>query len=721
MCLGGLDGEPRLRHLSTLAMTPTPPRNANAGPVRIAPSILSADFGRLSDEVRAVEAAGADWVHVDIMDGRFVPNITIGPVVVKAIRRATKLPLDVHLMIADPDLYLDAFAQAGADVLTVHVEACTHLHRTLQHIHHLGKRAGVVMNPATHESTLRYVMAEVDLVLVMSVNPGFGGQAFIPEVLPKVRAIREMIDESRRNIDLEIDGGLSPETVASATAHGARVIVAGTAVFGHGELRHGDRGLASRGRARGRALVTKAPGFAFVLFIAACGSSASRAVTAPVLGSAATPSASATATPEAGPKAATDAGTAEPREMRLIARMLKRVERARGLGSTKPVPGVVLDRAALIAQVKSHVSRDLPPEAIHDEGLTLQLLGFVPTEFDYEAAEYSLLQDQLAGYYEPSDGTMYMASDLGEDEAAATLAHELVHARQDQQWNLEARSKYRPGEGDRSEAVSALAEGDATSAMFDVMIAREAPGTNKTVLDLPAEAFTEQIREGMDQGPASTAPHVMRSSLAAPYIYGTSFVNALRRRGGWEAVNRAWAQPPATSEQIMHLDKWLAREPPLLVAAPTFATLGSGWSVADEDSEGELGTRVAFEEWVDATRAANASAGWGGDRGVLVARGDRAAFAWRIRYDATSAKQPLAVAAYDAVALGIDHSAGAPSTHDATFDCRERPDRGPLAVARLGTDLVVVAGPARTHAGGAWTSAGSCADARKWVKEIGSR
>ncbi|MDP8999660.1 MAG: hypothetical protein M3O46_06065, partial [Myxococcota bacterium] len=291
--------------------------------------------------------------------------------------------------------------------------------------------------------------------------------------------------------------------------------------------------------------------------------------------------------------------------------MLKRVEIARRLDASKPVPGVLLDRPALIARVKQHVSRELPPEAICNEGRSLQLLGFVPTKFDYEAAEYQLLEDQLAGYYEPADGTMYMASDLGDEEADATLAHELVHALQDQRWNLQERSKYHPGDGDRSGAVSALAEGDATSAMFDVLIARSAAGAGKTALDVPDDLFSEQIRQGMNQGPGAKAPHVMRSSLASPYIYGTLFVHALRRRGGWEAVNRAWADPPTTSEQIMHVDKWLAHEPPLQVDAPAFATLGAAWTAADEDSEGELGVRVAFEEWMDPKQAAEVSAGWG--------------------------------------------------------------------------------------------------------------
>jgi ribulose-phosphate 3-epimerase len=201
--------------------------------VLVAPSILSSDFGRLAEEVRAVEAAGADWIHVDVMDGRFVPNITIGPPVVRAIREATHLPIDVHLMIVEPEKYLDDFAAAGADVLSVHVEACPHLHRTIQHVRHLGKRAGVVLNPSTSEDTIRYVIDTCDLVLVMSVNPGFGGQAFIPEVLPKVRAIRDLIDRSGRPVDLEIDGGIAPETAGRATEAGARVLVAGNAVFGH--------------------------------------------------------------------------------------------------------------------------------------------------------------------------------------------------------------------------------------------------------------------------------------------------------------------------------------------------------------------------------------------------------------------------------------------------------------------------------------------------------
>jgi ribulose-phosphate 3-epimerase len=199
--------------------------------ILVAPSILSADFARLGDEIRAVEAAGADWLHVDVMDGRFVPNLTIGPPVVKAIRRVTKLPLDVHLMIVEPERYVDAFAEAGADTITIHVEACTHLHRTLTHVRSLGKRAGVTLNPSTSEETIRYALDACDQVLVMSVNPGFGGQSFIPEMLPKVAAIRKMIDARGGRVTLEIDGGITEVTAREAIAAGARVLVAGNAVF----------------------------------------------------------------------------------------------------------------------------------------------------------------------------------------------------------------------------------------------------------------------------------------------------------------------------------------------------------------------------------------------------------------------------------------------------------------------------------------------------------
>ncbi len=203
--------------------------------IKLAPSILSADFAHLGDQIAQAEVAGADYIHVDVMDGCFVPNLTVGPIVVQAARRSTRLPLDVHLMMIEPERYVESFVRAGADILTVHVEACPHLHRTIQYIHELGARAGVSLNPATPLGTVEEIVQDIDLLLVMTVSPGFGGQAFIDNIVNKIARVRAMLDQISSAAELEVDGGINPQTIPAVVAAGARVLVAGSAVFAAGE------------------------------------------------------------------------------------------------------------------------------------------------------------------------------------------------------------------------------------------------------------------------------------------------------------------------------------------------------------------------------------------------------------------------------------------------------------------------------------------------------
>ncbi len=422
-----------------------------------------------------------------------------------------------------------------------------------------------------------------------------------------------------------------------------------------------------------------------------------------------------------------DAGTAKDtapgREDRLIAKMMKRVAEARGVPATRAVPGVTLTREGLIARVRAHVAEEIPTEAIRAEGLTLQLLGVIPTEFDYLGSTFALLEAQLAGFYEPSNGSMYLAADLEGDLAEATLAHELVHALQDQKWGLGPQTKYKPGESDKSAAVHALAEGDATSAMTDVLIAKTAKG--HTALDLPDNVLSDGMLESIEQGPAAKTPHVMQTSLVSPYIEGTRFVHALRRQGGWAAVNAAWDHPPETTEQLLHAEKFLAHEPALAIADPVVAPLGAGYKTLDVDTAGELGLRLIYAEWIGNDAANEAAAGWGGDRVILVEKGDTSALALHVRYDAQPAKPGGAARAKTAFAVlanGLKKSLkGAGSITDGgTFFCAERASLGlgPMALTVKGADLVLVAGPTKVGPKGSWASASTCAQAKTWAKAV---
>lgn len=410
-------------------------------------------------------------------------------------------------------------------------------------------------------------------------------------------------------------------------------------------------------------------------------------------------------------------GSLTSKDSRRVARTLAIVSEMRGLPATKPVPGVKLERDALVARVKDKALREYPPEALRREGLLLQIVGFAPPTFDYLGEMMKLLDAQLEGFYEPKNGTMYIAADLHGPQAEATLAHELVHALQDQRWDLKKRSDYKPGRGDESMALACLAEGDATSLMLDFLMKPD-----KSALDIPDDALRELMASGMNMGDIQSVPHILRSTLIAPYMEGIGFVNTLRRKGGWAAVNAAWDRAPTTTEQILHIDKWEASEGPLTVPAPTAKALGEGWKDDDEDTFGELGFMLSFAEWMDVEEARKAAAGWGGDRTTVFSKGDQIAYAVHARYDAASpAADAFAERAFSKLVPGLKKTLGTkPAIADASTICFERKELGPLLFLRKARDLVMITGPARV-ANAAWTSASTCATAKKWADEVAAQ
>jgi len=421
-------------------------------------------------------------------------------------------------------------------------------------------------------------------------------------------------------------------------------------------------------------------------------------------------------------------GSLTSKDSRQVARTLAKVSEMRGIVATKPVPGVKLERDQLVARVKDKALREYPPEALRREGLLLQIVGFAPPTFDYLGEMLKLLEAQLEGFYEPKNGTMYLAADLKGPQAVATLAHELVHALQDQRWDLKKRSDYKPGHGDEAMALACLAEGDATSLMLDFIMKPE-----KSALDIPDDALRELMASGMNMGDIGSVPHILRSTLVAPYIEGLHFVHELRRKNGWDGVNAAWDRLPTTTEQILHVEKWESNEAALVIPAPTNATLGEGWKRDDEDTFGELGFALTFAEWMDPDEARKAAAGWGGDRTSVLSKGEQIAHAVHVRYDA-AASTPLpggaasstkldayAERAFAKLAPGLKKTITTkPSISDSATICFDRKDLGPLLFARRDRDLVMINGPAKV-AGTTWSSTSTCAIAKKWAEEIAAQ
>jgi hypothetical protein len=418
---------------------------------------------------------------------------------------------------------------------------------------------------------------------------------------------------------------------------------------------------------------------------------------------------------------------------RKISDFLIRVAEARRLSARTAVEGKELDRGALIAAVRAHVAREIPSEVIRYQGELLAGLGLIPVDFDYEAGTFRLLESQIAGFYGFRDKTMYLASDLDEGAAVQTLAHELVHALQDQHFDLGGRLSYQPEGNDRESASQALAEGDATSAMIDFV----APN-GRRAFEAPDDLFRSEIRASMSDSVLNDSPAILRESLLAPYIDGLLFVHALRRRGsaqgdpsGWSEVDRVWKSPPQTTEQLLHLDKYDAREAEEKIA-PLTPPNKTGWSTSYEDVFGEQGLRIAAGQWMSKKIATLLAEGWGGDRLAVFHRapaGTRSgdanatagarvpgsyAIAWHIKFD-VGRGEPDAEArqAFTFLVDALHPKRGVTAT---TF-CVERGALGPLAVARAGRDLVVTAGPYERE-GTIVKSQTDCPQTARWAADI---
>lgn len=408
------------------------------------------------------------------------------------------------------------------------------------------------------------------------------------------------------------------------------------------------------------------------------------------------PSASAPAAPQSN----TDAAS------RIVNAALAEVARIRELAAKAPVRSVLVSRKDMAPRVREAIGREVPADIVAAEGDLLIALGVVPVTFDYVNAVVELMTAELAGYYEPLDQTMYLASDLGGPEQHATLAHELVHALQDQHYGLGPLLEFRPDASDVQGAVHALAEGDAMSAMLDQLL--EAKGQKAT--DIPETLLAVQARAAAQfSSGVKNVPDILKRSLIAPYIDGLAFVHFLRRRGGWAEVDRAWQHLPESTEQLLHPDKFIARERPTTVAVPP-APPGGPSTVSMHDVEGEQTLRILFEEWLPRRPAADAASAWSGDRAAVFREDGRVAVALHVRYDDGNA----AARGFDAFKTAIAAQANDRTTAEQKTVCADRVDRGPLLVARKGSDVALVAGPYLVKAGRA-SSSSDCRGAAGWA------
>ncbi len=407
---------------------------------------------------------------------------------------------------------------------------------------------------------------------------------------------------------------------------------------------------------------------------------------------------------------------ADPNE--IVMRALRNVSQIRELSITGKVTGRSIGRDEMVARVKEQIHREIPDKMLFAQNELLFALGTVPGDFDYEKTTLELLGTQLAGFYDPKEKTMFLAKDLVGIERDATLAHELVHALQDQHYDLEKLIAFKEDAGDEQGAIHALAEGDATSAMFDHVLA--AKGVKATALN--DDLIALQVRSSMELSPETqSAPTIIKRSLIAPYIDGIVFVHWARRRGGWRAVDEIWKNPPTTTEQLLHPEKYLTHEPAEAIAIPVPPPSGPS-EVMYRDIFGEESVDLLFEEWMPRHPAAEAASGWSGDRIAVFQDGKRYALAWHLRYDT----EVLATRTVEAFARGvlrqktdISKETAAKAAKSGSV-CRARSDAGPFAVFRSGRDIALVAGPYDRSAG-APRSASSCANALKWAKSVATQ